>query len=231
MEFTMNLWLWIGAAGMTAGTLPTAYRLLTGGKYRTLTATLFGITGIAAVAYIIMGFGYGIVSIGSQEVEVVRYADWLLTTPLMVLYLGLLSRPGRAILRRLVAVDVVVILAGVAATAVPGIVQYVFFGIGMIAYLALVRLLVDTLPERATFTSPREESSFVTLRNLTVIVWTLYPVVWVLAPTGAGLLLPETQALVFTYLDIVSKVGFVLVALRGMTALTDAPSEMSVSAD
>ncbi len=54
---------------------------------------------------------------------------------------------------------------------------------------------------------------------------------WLLAPTGVGLLLPETQTLVFTYLDLVSKVGFVAVAVRGMTALSDARSDMSVTAD
>ncbi|MFA1612359.1 bacteriorhodopsin [Halobellus rubicundus] len=231
MEFTTGLWLWIGVAGMTAGSLPTGYRLVTTDEHRELNAVLFGVTGIAAVAYLLMALGYGTIAVGSQSVEIVRYVDWLLTTPLMVLYLGLLSRPGRRVLRRLVAVDVVVVLAGIAATAVAGLLQYVFFGVGTIAYLVLVQLLVQTLPERATFSTPREESSFTTLRNLTVIVWTLYPVVWLLAPTGVGLLLPETQVLVFTYLDIVSKVGFVAVAIRGMTALSDARSDMSVTAD
>ncbi len=170
MEFTTGLWLWIGIAGMTAGSLPTGYRLVTTDEHRELNAVLFGVTGIAAVAYLLMALGYGTIAVGSQSVEIVRYVDWLLTTPLIVLYLGLLSRPGRRVLRRLVAVDVAVVLAGIAATAVAGLLQYVFFGLGTIAYLVLVQLLVQTLPERATFSTPREESSFTTLRNLTVIV-------------------------------------------------------------
>ncbi|MFB6093224.1 MAG: bacteriorhodopsin [Haloquadratum sp.] len=231
MEFTTTLWLWVGAVGMAAGSAPTAYRLLTGDENRTFNAVLLGVTGVAAVAYLVMALGYGKVQAAGTTVELIRYADWLVTTPLMVLYLGLLSEPGRRVLGTLVGVDVVVVLAGVAASLTAGIVQYLLFGVGLAAYLVLVGLLVRTLPRRASFTSATAESSFVTLRNLTVIVWTLYPVVWLLAPTGVGLLLPETQALVFTYLDLVSKVGFVAVAVRGMAAFSDVETDRSVAAE
>ncbi|MUV56710.1 hypothetical protein GJ632_04435 [Halogeometricum sp. CBA1124] len=62
-------------------------------------------------------------------------------------------------------------------------------------------------------------ATFTTVRNLTVVVWTLYPIVWILAPTGLGLLLPDTQVLVLTYLDLVSKVGFVVVAVGGLQSV------------
>jgi sensory rhodopsin len=231
MQFDATLWLWVGLAGMTAGTLPSAYRLLVEAETRDLTAVLVGITGIASVAYLLMAMGYGFVSIGGTEIEVVRYIDWLLTTPLMVLYLGLLARSGKRVLGALIAVDAVVVLAGIAATATGGVTRYVLFGLGVAAYVGLVWLLMVTLPRRASFDSSRVSGTFTTLRNLTVIVWTLYPVVWLLAPTGTGLLLPETEALVLTYLDIVSKVGFVAVALRGMEVLTDVGAEVSTVAD
>ncbi len=216
---------------MTAGTLPSAYRFLIGSETRDLTAVLTGITGIASVAYLLMAMGYGFVSVGGTEIEIVRYIDWLLTTPLMVLYLGLLARSGKRVLGALIAVDAVVVLAGIAATATGGVTRFALFGLGVVAYLGLVWLLMVTLPRRASFDSSRVSGTFTTLRNLTVIVWTLYPVVWLLAPTGTGLLLPETEALVLTYLDIVSKVGFVAVALRGMEVLTDVGADVSTVAD
>mgnify|MGYP006299163091 FL=1 len=231
MEIDTTVWLWLGLAGMTAGTIPTAYQLLTNDENRHLSAVLFGVTGIAALAYLAMALGYGIVEVGGTAIDVVRYVDWLLTTPLIVLYLGLLSQPGSRVLGALVVVDAVVVLAGVAATALGGVVGYAFFGVGTVAYLVLVALLVWTLPRRASFDTPRQAASFTTLRNLTVVVWTLYPVVWLLAPTGVGLLLPDTQVLVLTYLDLVSKVGFVAVAVRGMSALTGSATDMSVNAD
>jgi sensory rhodopsin len=92
-----------------------------------------------------------------------------------------------------------------------------------------VGLLVRTLPRRASFESTRIVGAFTTLRNLTVVVWTLYPVVWLLAPTGAGLLLPDTQVLVLTYLDLVSKVGFVAVAVRAMAVVADVDVETELT--
>jgi sensory rhodopsin len=64
-----------------------------------------------------------------------------------------------------------------------------------------------------------------------VVVWTLYPIVWILAPTGLGLLLPDTQVLVLTYLDLVSKVGFVVVAVRGLQSVRSLESARITAAE
>ncbi|OYR58261.1 sensory rhodopsin-2, partial [Halorubrum sp. E3] len=74
-------------------------------------------------------------------------------------------------------------------------------------------------PRSASAEGDRVRAVFGTLRNITVVLWTLYPVVWLLAPTGLGLMTPATEMLVFVYLDIVSKVGFVVVAVAGADAL------------
>jgi sensory rhodopsin len=231
MTIDSTLWLWLGAGGMAAGTLPALYRLVTDPENRVYAAVLSAVTGIAAVAYVLMALGYGVVTVGGDALEVVRYADWLATTPLMVLYLGFLARPGRRVLWLLVAVDVVVVVSGAAAAVSPGVWRFVLFGLGSFAYLVLVGLLVWTLPRRASFESARVAAAFVTLRNLTVVVWTLYPVIWLLAPTGVGLLLPETRVLVMSYLDLVAKVGFVVVAVRAMDAMTDVDTAALSTAD
>lgn len=219
IELNATLWLRVGAVGMALGTIPPVHTFLTDPDSRGYTAVLALVTAVAAVAYAAMAQGYGTVSVGGTPVEIVRYADWMVTTPLMVLYLGLLSRSGRAVYAALVATDVVVIGSGVAAVVLSGTARYAAFGVGVVAYLVLVYLLVRTLPRRASFQSGDVLATFTTVRNLTVVVWTLYPVVWLLAPTGAGLLLPDTQVLVLTYLDLVSKVGFVVVAVRGLRSV------------
>lgn len=230
METTVTLWFWVGLVGMTAGTLLGAAQFVVDPDTRDLTAVLIGTTGIAAVAYLVMALGFGDVTVAGTELEIVRYADWLLTTPLMLLYLGLLARADRRILAALIGVDVIVILAGIGATITGGAVGYTLFGVGTLAYLVLAVLLVRSLPRRASFDNVRIEGSFTTLRNLTVVVWSLYPVVWVLSTTGVGLLLPNTEALVVTYLDIVSKVGFVAIAVRAIAVVADSGAETELQA-
>lgn len=230
MQTTVTLWFWVGLAGMTAGTLLGASRFVVDPETRDLTAVLIGTTGIAAVAYLLMALGFGDVTVAGTEIEIVRYADWLLTTPLMLLYLGLLARADRWILAALIGVDVIVILGGVGATVTGGVAGYALFGVGTLAYLVLAGLLARTLPRRASFDNLRIEGSFTTLRNLTVVVWSLYPVVWLLSTTGVGLLLPNTEALVLTYLDIVSKVGFVAIAVRAIAVVEDSGAETEIQA-
>ncbi|VTT86934.1 sensory rhodopsin 1 [Halorubrum sp. DM2] len=219
-----TVWAWIGAAAMAAGTVPPLWRWVAGSddgsdSHARHYATLAGVTGVAALAYVAMALGFGIVSTPGGDLEAARYLDWLVTTPLLILYLGLLARPSRRVLGGLIAVDVVIIAGGVAASVTTGTASWVAFGVAGAAYVALVYGLLVTLPRSASTECGRVRAVFGTLRNITVVLWTLYPVVWLLAPTGFGILTPATEMLVFVYLDVVSKVGFVAVAVAGADAL------------
>lgn len=217
------IWAWLGALAMGAGTVPPLWRWLSrseaGDSHALHYATLVGVTGVAALAYLSMALGFGVVSTPGGDLEAARYLDWLVTTPLLILYLGLLARPSRRVLGGLIGVDVVVIAGGVVAATTTGTVSWVAFGVAGAAYAALVYGLLVTLPRSASAEADRVRAVFGTLRNITVVLWTLYPVVWLLAPTGFGVLTPATEMLVFVYLDVVSKVGFVAVAVAGADAL------------
>ena len=218
------VWAWIGVFAMGAGTIPPLWAWFSrssesGESHAVYYLTLAGVTGVAALAYLAMALGVGTLSMAAGELEVVRYVDWLVTTPLLILYLGLLARPSRRVLAGLIGIDVVIIAGGIVAAATVGTVSWVAFGAAGVAYLGLVYGLLVSLPRSASAEGDRVRAVFGTHRNITVVLWTLYPVVWLLAPTGFGLLTPATEMLVFVYLDIVSKVGFVVVAVAGADAL------------
>jgi len=220
----LTIWAWLGLFAMLAGTAPPLWVWFTRpGEERPGEpkhyATLAGITGIAAVAYLFMALDVGAVATDGGTLQVARYVDWLLTTPLLLLYLVLLVRPTRRVLAVLIAVDVVVIVAGTVAVVTTGLVSWAAFGVGVVAYLGLVYGLLVKLPAAASTSDDRVQAVFGTLRNITVVLWTLYPLVWILAPTGLGILTTSTEMLVFVYLDVVSKVGFVVVAVAGIDAL------------
>ena len=128
-------------------------------------------------------------------------------------------RRARRVLAGPIAVDVVIIAGGIAAVVTTGALSWGLFGVASAAYAVLVYGLLVSPPRSASAEGDRVRAVFGTLRNITVVIWTLYPVVWLLAPTGLGLLTPTTEMLVFVSLDIVSKVGFVAVAVAGADAL------------
>jgi sensory rhodopsin len=220
MILSTTLLFWLGAVGMAGGALYPLVYLFREPSKRRYYAMLAAIPMIAAVAYATMALGYGRISMLGESVQLLRYLDWLVTTPLLLLYLGLLIQASRRTLLAIVGVDVVVIGAGIAgALATTATLRYGLFAVGVAAFAGLAAMLLVTLPRAGATAGERARHIFTELRNVTVVLWTLYPVVWLLSTTGIGLLQPVDEALVVLYLDLTTKVGFVALAMRGQDAL------------
>ena len=234
MILPVDLWAAVGAAALAAGTLPSVYFALNDPENRRYYGILAAITAIAAVSYTLTSLGIGSIPLDGATFYIPRYVDWLLTTPLLILYMALLCKPGKQLYALLIGLDVALILLGVAAILTEGALSVTLFGAGTAAYLGLAYLLVVELPEQATFETDRVAIVFTKLRNVTVVLWTMYPVVWLLAPVGFGFLLPSTEMMVIVYLDIITKVGFAVFALLGRDALSPLQNEalaMDVGSD
>ena len=90
---TITTWFALGAVGMALGTLALAsgFRVVPE-ENRPRYAILVAVPLIAVGAYALMALGISGVRTGTgSTVYALRYVDWLLTTPLHVLYLGLLA--------------------------------------------------------------------------------------------------------------------------------------------
>ncbi|MXR52187.1 bacteriorhodopsin [Halovenus sp. WSH3] len=208
-----TLWFAVGALGMGLGTAVFLNGLARAdSEVQKYYAVLAAISGIATVAYVLMALNVGAVSVDGRTVFVPRYIDWLLTTPLLLTYLWMLVSSERGLLARIVAVNVVVIVAGFGASLLSGTARFGLFAVGGLAYVGLAYLLVGPLTEQAS--GRATESLFRGLRNLTVILWSVYPIIWILGPTGLGELTMLTNVLLVTYLDLITKVGFGLIALN-----------------
>lgn len=221
MLLSSDTWAAIGAVILALGTIPSVYFALRDEQNQKYYAVLAAITGIASAAYALTSFGVGSIPLDGATFYTPRYVDWLLTTPLLILYLTMLCKPGKQLYGLLIGLDVALIGLGIIAIFVEGVLSLTLFGLGTAAYVALAYLLVSELPSRASFASERVGIVFAKLRNVTVVLWTLYPVVWLLAPVGFGLMTPGTEMMVIVYLDIITKVGFAILALMGHDALDD----------
>ena len=235
-----SLWLWIGTIGMTVGTL---YFIGRGRGVRDpemqqfYIATIF-ITAIAGAMYLLMATGFGLtqVVVGNQTLDIywARYADWVFTTPLLLFDLALLAGANRNTIATLVGLDVFMIVTGVIA-AFESVAAYriMWWGISTGALLALLYILVGTLSRQAQTKSGEVSRLFGQLRNLVIVLWLLYPVVWILGTEGTIGVLPlywETAA--FMALDLTAKVGFGVVLLRSRSVLEAAtkPESQAVTA-
>jgi len=213
---TITTWFVLGLLGELLGTavLAYGYRLVpeaTRKRYLLLVA----IPGIAIFAYLLLVLDIGAIDGGGHTVYVVRYVDWLLTTPINVLYLALLAQASRATTGKLVGLQTLTIVFGFAGAVASGALAYALFALGAAAFAGVVYLLyVDVADAAVTALSDVEASLYRTLRNFVVVLWSVYPIVWLLGASGIGLMDVETAALVIVYLDVVTKVGFGLIALH-----------------
>ena len=211
---------WLGALGMAAGTVAFAW----GGRAasaadRKYYATLGAISLIATGAYATMALGYGWLAVGDRTVFAPRYLDWLLTTPLLLLFLGWLADIGRRRLVRVIGINTVVMGGGFAAALLTGPVRFALFGLAAVAYVALLYLILSPMTDRASERADGVRSLFLSLRNLTVVLWSVYPIIWLLGPVGFGLLTLSVDVMLTTYLDLLTKVGFGLIALNASAVL------------
>jgi sensory rhodopsin len=209
----------VGALVMGGATALFLRAAATDPDRRTDDLILAGITGFAFVAYALMGLGYGRVSVGGAEANLVRYADWLLTTPLIVWYLARLAGVSRGAVVQLVALDVAMIGLGVVAVFTQGAVRWAAFLLSCAAFVGLAYVLTRGIAAAVADRPLPVVTLFGKLRTLTVLLWTLYPVVWLLSPLGVGVLLGGDVASTYLYMDVVAKAVFGVVALRSGRAL------------
>jgi bacteriorhodopsin len=199
------------------------------------------IPGIAAASYLSMFFGFGLTEVpvgeaynsvaaengGTLQVYWARYADWLFTTPLLLLDIALLAGADWRDIGALVGLDAFMIVTGLAATLMKiPTARYAFWTISTIAMLFLLYFLVATVGASAKETSEEAQSTFRVLQWLIVISWSVYPVAWLVGTEGLNIVGLYGETLLFMILDVLAKVGFGFILLRSRAVIGegDAPT-------
>ena len=221
IDIGITLWFTLGTLGMALGSVGLAYGFVTlsSDRHREY-ADVVVVTLIATVAYGLMALGIGEVSTASgAELFVPRYVDWLLTTPLHVVFIALIAGAGRRLIAKAAALQAATIVLGFLGAVFATPLKELFFIAGSLAFVGVVYLLVVEAAETAKHRDDVTAGLYRKLRNFVIVLWLVYPVIWLLAPTGYGFMDNETASLVITYIDVVAKVGFGLIALNGLQTL------------
>jgi sensory rhodopsin len=223
----ITLWFTLGTLGMLAGTAMLTYGLvLLPDHRRRLFSLIVAVPAIALVAYALMALGMGgLTTTRGTTVYVPRYVDWLLTTPIHVAVIALVVGADRRLVTRLVVLQALTIVFGfVGATLAPPA-NWLLYLLGAAAFAGVVYTFYVDLDALAADQSDGIAALFRKLRAFVVVLWLVYPVIWVLGGAGIGLMDNETATLVVAYIDVVSKVGFGLIAMNDyikMSTIADA---------
>ena len=226
----VEAWLWVGTIGMAVGSAGflvwSLMRGHRGSREEQQGLLTFIVPLTAAVAYLAMALGQGSFLLGDREVFWARYADWSITTPLLLLHFVVMLRIRPVLAAGIIFADVAMILTGFGgALADHGHhVNYLWWIVSSGMFIAIFAILATQLGAYAREGDPRRAAVTRNLMSLLLVLWLVYPIVWLFGTTGNGALSPGAETAIYTVIDLIAKVGFGIVLTLGVSSLRDSVS-------
>ncbi|MBX0286200.1 bacteriorhodopsin [Haloarcula salinisoli] len=160
-----------------------------------------------------------------------RYLTWALSTPMILLALGLLAKVDTPSLFTVIVADIGMCITGLAAALVTSsyALRWAFYLISCAFFIVVLYAILVEWPKSAAAADTDE--IFGTLRALTVVLWLGYPIIWALGVEGLALV--QSVGLTswgYSALDIGAKYVFAFLLLRWVAANEGVVSESGVTA-
>lgn len=165
----------------------------------------------AACIYLAMAFGHTVTTVGGQQVYWGRYLIWIVTTPLLLLNLGMLAGARPKLIGAVMGADIFMIVTGVIASLTTPPENYIWYVISCGAFIALLSALLSEYSTTASRRDDKVSSLFCKLRNILLVLWTGYPIVWILAAQGINVINGAWSAFLYMVLDLTAKGSFGLI--------------------
>lgn len=227
---------WVGFVGMAAGTLYfLVERNSLAPEYRSTATVAALVTFVAAIHYYFMKQAVGdsglLSEIDGFPTEI-RYIDWLVTTPLLLikfpLLLGLKEGKGRALLTKLVIADIIMIIGGYIGESsinlAGGFTQLGLWAyvVGCIAWFYIIYLLFTNVTKAAEDKPAPIRKALLQMRLFILIGWAIYPVGYAVTLFAPGIEVQLVRELIYNFADLINKVGFGLIAFFAVKTMSAA---------
>ena len=233
---TTTLWFWFGFGGMSLGSLIIcllAAKMKPAHRYHAFLAV--AVTSIATIAYYALARGQATAYIGHGSVFFGRYADWLFTTPLLLLSLLVIALPAHAnskdsrekatLIGGVILADVLMIVTGFFADLSSNTFdKVVWYTASCLWFLLVVIVMYTVVKRRAEAVSHQTGKVYTQLLGYLSVVWIWYPIVWAFGSTGYKLISTTSEAALYAILDVSAKAVFGVMALVLIARLKETES-------
>ncbi|MGB2568593.1 bacteriorhodopsin [Micromonospora citrea] len=220
-------WLWLYVAAMTAGALLfLRWHADPKGVPRIEYRVAIAIPVWSGLWYTVMALGGGRTEGEDHPIYWARYVDWTVTASLLLVALALTAThalPGRhpVLLAALVGTNVAMLLSGfLADLTADRWARYLLFGLGSLCLLVVLALIWGPLRAVARRQPDGLYHTYREAAALLSVLWLGYPLFWLLGPSGVGLLGAAVVSGLFVALSVASKVGWSIVDLGRLRALS-----------
>eukprot|EP01024_Parvocaulis_polyphysoides_P072744 TRINITY_DN926_c1_g1_i5.p1 TRINITY_DN926_c1_g1~~TRINITY_DN926_c1_g1_i5.p1 ORF type:complete len:249 (+),score=30.95 TRINITY_DN926_c1_g1_i5:66-812(+) len=165
---------------------------------------------IAACAYYVMATNYEDHNtvVGDRQVVYARYIDWVLTTPLLLLDLVLMTKMRGVTVAWIMVADVFMVIFGILGAFEPEHkFKWVYFIAGCVMQAVLTWGMLSVTWKQDLQKSKEYQQSYISLLTFLIVLWVCYPVVWAFG-SGTGLLDVDWEAILMGILDVLAKPCF-----------------------
>jgi halorhodopsin len=220
-----SLWVNIALAGLSILLFVYMGRKVTSVRARFIwgATLLIPLVSISSYLALVSGLTVGVIQmpaghpLAGEEVlsQWGRYLTWTLSTPMILLAIGLLADVDRGSLFTVIAADIAMCVTGLAAalTTSSYLFRWLFYVVSCAFFVVVLYALVVEWPRAAA--EAGTDDIFETLRALTIVLWLGYPIVWAVGVEGLALV--QSVGLTswsYSALDIFAKYVFAFLLLR-----------------
>ncbi len=161
---------------------------------------------ITTISYTIMALGIATVtSVFGEPVYWSRWLFYMASCSMLTVSVAIILGKTRQIdLFKIPVLTALVMFCGFLASFIVGIERWWFFAFSSIAYIGLI----ITLFHRVQYNGINRQIMW-----FIIIFWSLFPLVFILAPTGFGFITTFTEAVLYAALDVITKIVYGLIIL------------------
>ncbi|KAI9635180.1 uncharacterized protein MKK02DRAFT_26856 [Dioszegia hungarica] len=153
-----------------------------------------------------------------RQIWYVRYIDWVITTPALLLELTLASGLPLSDIITLVFFDLVMIITGLVGALVASSYKWGYYVFGNLALFYILWVLFGPARTSAGAIGPAYKRSFTSSAAVLSFLWFLYPIAWGIAD-GASVIHPDSEMIFYGVLDVLAKPVFIIYHLFSLSKL------------
>jgi len=154
-----------------------------------------------AVSYVVMALALAtVLAENGQPIYWTRWLFYIGSCSILTLDLAVIAKKTSVAKAEVAVFTALTMFCGFLASMVITVDRWWFFGLSTAAYIGMLYTLFKP--------SDEGNSNLSSLMWFVILTWSLFPVVWVLAPTGFGILAVDIEAILYLALDFVTKIGF-----------------------
>lgn len=156
---------------------------------------------ITTISYLVMALALSTVAAeNGQPIYWTRWLFYIGSCSILTLDIATIAKKSSQKKAEVASLTALTMFCGFLASIIITVDRWWFFGLSTIAYIGMLYTLFKS--------SNSNTSNTTSIMWFVILTWSLFPLVWILAPTGFGILEVNLVAILYLLLDLITKIIF-----------------------